>query len=356
MKEKIESVLAEIIEPDSGGNLTAAKIASVNCAADKIEIALRFPYPAATICAALEKEIAARLREANLPAANIQSKIEIFPRIVQGGTRRLPAVKNIIAVSSAKGGVGKSAVAVNLALGLMREGARVGMLDADIYGPSLPLMLGLRERPQSGKDGGITPLAAHGMQVMSLGFLVDEDQPAIWRGPMATRALVQLLEETRWENLDYLVLDMPPGTGDIQLTAAQKIPITGAVIITTPQQIAVADAQKGLAMFRKANIPVLGAVENMSGYACPCCGRETHIFGQGGAKAMCEKYGVPLLGELPLHPAIREDADGGKPTVIKTPDGELAARFRQIARRAAAQIAQKPRDFSNIIPQIVPEK
>ena len=352
MKEKIESVLARIIEPDSGAGLIASNIAAVG---DNGEITLRFSYPAAVVAAALQKEIAARLQDAGLPPAPIRRDINILPRAVQGGARRLPSVKNIIAVGSAKGGVGKSAVAANMALALALEGARVGILDADIYGPSIPVMLGVCRRPEGGKDGGIMPLEAHGLQVMSLGFLTGEGQPAIWRGPMASRALVQLLEETRWDNLDYLILDMPPGTGDIQLTAAQKMPLTGAVVITTPQEIALADAQKGIAMFIKAGIPVLGVVENMALYKCPQCGEKTHLFGHGGGKILCEKNNVPLLGELPLHISIREDADSGAPTAAKNPDGEITAIFRQIARRSAAEIAKKPRDFSATIPPVVSE-
>ena len=352
LKENIESVLARITEPDSGAGLISAKIAEV--AADG-EITLRFSYPAKTAAAELERQIGARLGEAGLPA-RVRVLAEVVARAPQSGARRLPQVKNIIAVGSAKGGVGKSAVAANTALSLAAEGARVGILDADIYGPSVPTMLGVCRRPQGGKGGGILPLEAHGLQVMSLGFLTEKGAPAVWRGPMASRALVQLLEETRWDNLDYLILDMPPGTGDIQLTAAQKTPLTGAVVVTTPQEIALADAQKGLAMFRKAGVHILGAVENMSFYECPQCGGKSHLFGEGGGKKLCEENGVRFLGGLPLHISIREDADGGTPTAVKTPDGEIAAAFRKIARLAAAEAAKRPRDFSAVIPPVVAEK
>ena len=347
MREKIQTVAASALAGEG--------FAPVNVAPSEngAEIVLQFPYPARSIFADAMRIVAAAIQNAGLPPIPARCEIRIHPHIVQGGIRRLPQVKNIIAVSSAKGGVGKSATAVNLALALAAEGARAGILDADIYGPSLPVMLGIRDKPQGGENGGIVPIAAHGLQAMSVGFLTGEDQPAVWRGPMATRALTQLLTETLWENLDYLILDMPPGTGDIQLTTAQKTPVTGAIVITTPQDLALADARRGLVMFNKVSIPVLGVVENMGVYFCPHCKNESHIFGIGGAKKMCAQYEVPLLGELPLAPEIREDADSGTPTVIKNPDGEVAARYRQIARNAAARIAQKPRDYSASIPPVV---
>lgn len=336
--------------------LAARGLAPVKAAfADDGAIVLEFPYPAKGAFAEAEECVADALQNAGLPPVAVRCEIKIQPHGVQSGIRRLPQVKNIIAVSSAKGGVGKSATAVNLALALSLDGARAGVLDADIYGPSLPVMLGIRERPQ-GEDGGIRPIAAHGLQAMSVGFLTGEDQPAVWRGPMATRALTQLLTETRWDNLDYLVLDMPPGTGDIQLTAAQKIPITGAVVVTTPQDIALSDARRGLVMFQKVGVPVLGVVENMGAYICPHCGEESHIFGDGGARKMCAQYNATLLGELPLSAEIRADADSGCPTVAKNPDGEIAARYRKIARAVAMQIAQKPRDYSGAIPPVVAGK
>lgn len=351
-REKIREIAAAVVDENGFAPVKIALSEDENAA----HLSLQFPYPAESIFADAKRQITAALENAGLPPVSVRCEIRIHPHIVQGGVRRIPQIKNIIAVASGKGGVGKSATAVNLALALSAEGARAGILDADIYGPSLPVMLGIRQKPQGGEDGGILPLVAHGVQAMSIGFLTDEDQPAIWRGPMATRALSQLLQETRWDNLDYLILDMPPGTGDIQLTAAQKMPITGAIVITTPQDLALSDAQRGLVMFRKVSIPVLGIVENMGVYLCPHCGKAEHIFGGGGAKKMCEKYETKLLGELPLSLSIRADADAGTPTVMKNPDGEIALQYRKIARAAAAEIAKKPRDHSAAIPQVVAEK
>ena len=262
---------------------------------------------------------------------------KVVSHAVQRGVKLVPGIKNIIAVASGKGGVGKSTTAVNLALALAAEGATVGMLDADIYGPSQPMMLGIAGRPES-KDGkSLEPMEGHGLQAMSIGFLIDIDTPMVWRGPMVTQALEQLLKDTRWRELDYLVVDLPPGTGDIQLTLAQKVPVTGAVIVTTPQDIALIDARKGLKMFEKVGIPILGIVENMSIHICPKCGHESHIFGAGGAARMCKDYGTELLGQLPLDDSIREQADSGKPTVVSDPDGKIAAIYKQIARRCAVQ-------------------
>ena len=252
-----------------------------------------------------------------------------------------------------KGGVGKSTTAANIALALAQEGGAVGILDADIYGPSLPVMLGVYRRPQGGDTGGIAPVMSHGIALMSIGFMVGEDQPMVWRGPMATRALVQLLRETHWGNLDYLILDMPTGTGDIQLTIAQQIPVTGAIVVTTPQELAVSDARRGLVMFGKVSIPVLGVVENMGVHHCPHCGHDSHIFGSGGAQKMCARYDVELLGELPLDAAIRDAADGGAPSVVSAPDGDIAKRYRRIAVRAAVKIAEKSKDHSAAFPKIV---
>jgi ATP-binding protein involved in chromosome partitioning len=273
---------------------------------------------------------------------------------VQGALTPIPSVRNIVAVASGKGGVGKSTVAVNLALALAAEGASVGILDADIYGPSQPLMLGLQgQRPQSSDGKSLEPMVAHGIQAMSIGFLIDLDQPMVWRGPMVTQALEQLLRDTRWRDLDYLVVDMPPGTGDIQLTLAQKVPVTGAVIVTTPQDIALLDARKGLKMFEKVNIPILGIVENMAVHICSQCGHEEHIFGAGGGQRMAAEYGVTLLGSLPLDLRIREQADSGNPTVVADPGSRAAEVYREIARKAAAKIAEKQQDYSAAFPKIV---
>jgi ATP-binding protein involved in chromosome partitioning len=268
----------------------------------------------------------------------------------------LPGVKNIIAVASGKGGVGKSTVAANLALAWAAQGARVGVLDADIYGPSQPLMLGLTGQRPSAPDGKhIKPLAAHGVVAMSIGFLIDPEQPMVWRGPMVTQALTQLLSDTEWGELDYLVVDMPPGTGDIQLTLAQRVPVAGAVIVTTPQDIALADARKGLAMFEKVAVPVLGIIENMSIHICSNCGHAEHIFGSGGGARMAAQAGVRLLGELPLDARIREDADGGRPTVVAEPESARARLYFETARRTAAVLARRSRDRSIVFPTIVVE-
>ncbi len=262
-------------------------------------------------------------------------------------------MKNIIAVASGKGGVGKSTTAVNLALALAAEGASVGMLDADIYGPSQPTMLGITGRPESRDGKRLEPLEGHGIQAMSIGFLIDVETPMVWRGPMVTQALEQLLNETNWRDIDYLVVDLPPGTGDIQLTLAQKVPVTGAIIVTTPQDIALMDARKGLKMFEKVNIPILGIVENMSLHICSKCGHEEHVFGSGGGSRMSKDYAVDLLGSLPLDISIREQADSGKPTVVANPDGRVAEIYRQIARRVAVKIAEKQQDHSAVFPKIV---
>jgi ATP-binding protein involved in chromosome partitioning len=277
----------------------------------------------------------------------------IVSRAVQGGLKPLAAVKNIIAVASGKGGVGKSTTAVNLALALAAEGARAGVLDADIYGPSQPRMLGLSGRPETRDGKTLEPMEHYGLQAMSIGFLIDEEQPMVWRGPMVTQALTQLLNETNWHALDYLVVDLPPGTGDIQLTLAQKVPVTGAIIVTTPQDIALLDARKGLKMFEKVNVPVLGIVENMSTHICSNCGFEEHIFGSGGGEQMAKDYKVDLLGSLPLDIRIREQADGGKPTVAAEPESAIAQAYREIARKAAAKLARKAKDFSGRFPKIV---
>jgi ATP-binding protein involved in chromosome partitioning len=272
---------------------------------------------------------------------------------VQRGVKLVAGIKNIIAVASGKGGVGKSTTAVNLALALAAEGATVGMLDADIYGPSQPTMLGITGRPTS-KDGKtMEPMIGHGLQAMSVGFLIDMDTPMVWRGPMVTQALEQLLTETRWSDLDYLVVDLPPGTGDIQLTLAQKVPVTGAVIVTTPQDIALLDARKGLKMFEKVGIPIIGIVENMAVHICSKCGHAEHIFGEGGGERMCKEYKVDFLGALPLDIAIREQADSGKPTVVSDPDGQVAQIYKQIARKVAAAIAKQSQDRTALFPKIV---
>ncbi|WP_018863766.1 MULTISPECIES: iron-sulfur cluster carrier protein ApbC [Thioalkalivibrio] len=288
-----------------------------------------------------------------LESSEVTIGTKVTAHAVQKSLKPMPGIKNIIAVASGKGGVGKSTTAVNLALGLAAEGAQVGILDADIYGPSQPRMLGIKDRPES-KDGkSMEPLERHGVQAMSIGFLIEEDTPMIWRGPMVTQALEQLLNETNWKDLDYLVIDLPPGTGDIQLTLSQKIPVSGAVIVTTPQDIALLDARKGLRMFEKVEVPVLGIIENMSIHICSKCGHEEHIFGQGGAEGMAEEYGVDMLGALPLDIHIREQADGGEPTVVAAPDSRIAEIYREIARRTGAKLAEQAKDYSSKFPNIV---
>jgi ATP-binding protein involved in chromosome partitioning len=272
---------------------------------------------------------------------------------VQRGVKLIPEVKNIIAVASGKGGVGKSTTAVNLALALAAEGASVGMLDADIYGPSQPTMLGITGRPESRDGKTLEPMIGHGVQAISIGFMIDVDTPMVWRGPMVTQALEQLLKDTRWQGVDYLVVDLPPGTGDIQLTLAQKVPVTGAVIVTTPQDIALIDARKGLKMFEKVGIPIIGIVENMSTHICSNCGHEEHIFGAGGAEKMCKDFNAEFLGALPLDIRIREQTDSGKPTVVADPDGRSAEIYRRIARRIAVKISEQAKDMTSKFPNIV---
>ena len=284
-------------------------------------------------------------------SVNVYSKI--VSHTVQRGVKLLPDVKNIIAVASGKGGVGKSTTAVNLALALAAEGASVAILDADIYGPSQPQMLGITGRPESADGKTLEPMEAHGLQAMSMGFLIDVETPMVWRGPMVTQALQQLLNETNWKDVDYLVVDLPPGTGDIQLTLAQQVPVTGAVIVTTPQDIALLDARKGLKMFEKVGIPILGIVENMSIHICSNCGHEEFIFGSGGAERMARDYEVEMLGALPLDIRIREETDSGKPTVVAEPESRIAEIYRDIARKVAVRIAERAKDMSSKFPNIV---
>jgi len=271
---------------------------------------------------------------------------------VQRGVQLLPGVKNIVAVASGKGGVGKSTTAANLALALAAEGAKVGVLDADIYGPSQPTMLGIQGRPDSVDGKIMEPMQSHGLQIMSIGFLVEPDQAMIWRGPMATQALEQLLRQTRWHDLDYLIVDMPPGTGDIQLTLSQRVPLTGAVIVTTPQDIALIDAKKGLKMFEKVGVPILGIVENMAVHICTNCGHAEHIFGADGGRAMAAQYGVDYLGALPLAMSIRQQSDDGAPSVVAEPDGEIAGLYKTLARKVAIKIASQAKDYSAKFPTI----
>ncbi|NNJ64953.1 MAG: iron-sulfur cluster carrier protein ApbC, partial [Xanthomonadales bacterium] len=289
--------------------------------------------------------------DARIAHAAVSLDWKVVSHAVQGELKPLEQIRNIVAVASGKGGVGKSATAVNVALGLRADGARVGVLDADIYGPSMPRMLGVSGPPET-EGNRIVPQRAHGLQVMSIGFMVEEDTPMIWRGPMVTSALQQLLSETNWASLDYLVIDLPPGTGDIQLTLAQQVPVSGCLIVTTPQDIALLDARKAVQMFRKVNMSVLGVVENMSTHICGQCGHEEPIFGSGGGESMAQQYDVPLLGQLPLDLRIREDLDQGMPTVVADPDSEITTRYREVARKLAARLAMTPRSLALNLPQI----
>ncbi|MDC7696442.1 iron-sulfur cluster carrier protein ApbC [Vogesella indigofera] len=349
----ILDAIADLIDEDTHKPYRKGVSVQQNDAAH-LNVRVALPYPAKSRFAA----IAELFRERLAPLAgerklSIDVVSEITSHSVQRGVPLLPGVKNIIAVSSGKGGVGKSTTAANLALALAAEGASVGILDADIYGPSQPLMMGLQGQKPEVIEGKLVPLPAHGVQTMSIGYLVDEDQAMVWRGPMVSQALQQLLNDTLWNELDYLVIDMPPGTGDIQLTLSQKVPVTGAIIVTTPQDIALLDAKKGLKMFEKVGVPILGIVENMAMHVCSNCGHEEHIFGHGGADKMSAQYGVDVLGSLPLDLGIRLATDDGCPTVAAAPDSALAARYQQIARKVAVKVGDKARDFSGKFPKIV---
>jgi len=351
----IQTRLRALTDPNTGKDFVSGKaVKKIQVGAGDIVVDIQLAYPAKTQHEILRKLIAEDI--AKLPGAprvTVNMSQRITSHSVQRGVKLIPGVKNIIAVASGKGGVGKSTTAVNLALALVAEGANVGVLDADIYGPSQPMMLGLAGRPES-KDGKtLEPLEAYGLQAMSIGFLIDADTPMVWRGPMVTQALEQLLKDTNWRDLDYMIVDMPPGTGDIQLTLAQKVPVTGAVIVTTPQDIALIDARKGLKMFEKVGVPIVGIVENMSTHICSKCGHAEAIFGEGGAMKMCADYKVPFLGGLPLDMKIRQQTDAGRPTVIADPDGPVAQAYREIARKTAVFVAQKAEDFSAKFPSIV---
>jgi ATP-binding protein involved in chromosome partitioning len=322
-----------------------------------LSIAVRLPFPAARYGSELRANLEAQLRALSwVDKIDIQVEWRVSAPLSQRNLPPVKQIKNIIAVASGKGGVGKSTTAVNLALALAFDGATVGLLDADIYGPSQPRMMGLAgEKPTTLDGKTLQPPSGFGVKLMSIGLLIDEEQPMVWRGPMVTQALNQLLFDCEWGELDYLVVDMPPGTGDIQLTLAQRVPVSGAVIVTTPQDIALLDARKGLKMFQKVNVPVLGVVENMSTHLCTRCGHEEHIFGAGGGKRMADQYGVDLLAELPLDIRIREQADGGKPTVVAEPDGKLARAYIDMARKIAAQLALQGAQSKTAFPEIVIE-
>ena len=351
----IQSTLALSIDPNTGKDFVSAKsIKNIQIKGNDVSLDVVLGYPAKSQLEVIRQQVTTALQGiAGIGSITVNVGSRIVAHSVQRGVNLLPNVKNVIAVASGKGGVGKSTTAANLALALAAEGATVGLLDADIYGPSQPQMLGISGRPDSSDGKSIEPMRAHGIQAMSIGFLVDTDTPMVWRGPMVTGALEQLLRDTRWQDLDYLVIDLPPGTGDIQLTLAQKIPVTGAIIVTTPQDIALLDARKGLKMFEKVGIPILGIVENMSTHICSNCGHEEHIFGAGGGALMASDYKVDLLGSLPLDINIRMQADGGQPTVVAMPDSPIAHSYREIARKAASKIAIASLDHSAKFPNIV---
>jgi ATP-binding protein involved in chromosome partitioning len=353
--EAVKAALSQVIDPNTGKDLISSKSAR-NIQLDGADVTLdvELGYPARSQMEDILQSVIAAVRGmAGVGNIDVNIYSNIVAHSVQRGVKLLSNVKNIIAVASGKGGVGKSTTAVNLALALAAEGAQVGILDADIYGPSQPMMMGISGRPESLDGKTMEPLENHGLQVSSIGFMIDPDQPMVWRGPMVTQALQQLLEQTNWRDLDYLVVDMPPGTGDIQLTLSQKVPVTGAVIVTTPQDIALLDARKGLKMFEKVGIPILGIVENMSVHVCSNCGHAEPIFGQGGGEKMCAEYGVDFLGALPLAMSIREQTDSGKPTVVADPDGPVAKIYKDIARRIAVKVAEKAKDMTSKFPNIV---
>ena len=353
--ESVQSALKNLVDPNTQIDFVTAKnVKNLRVENGDISLDLVLGYPAKSQFESIRKSVINALRA--LPGVknvNVNISSQIVTHAVQRGVKLLPGVKNIIAIASGKGGVGKSTTAVNLALALAAEGAQVGILDADIYGPSQPMMLGITGRPDSLEENTIEPMEAYDLQASSIGFLIDDDAPMVWRGPMVTSALEQLLRQTRWRDLDYLIVDMPPGTGDIQLTLAQKVPVTGSVIVTTPQDIALLDARKGLKMFEKVGVPIIGIIENMSTYVCTKCGHEEHVFGTGGGEKMCKEYGVDFLGSLPLNLSIREQADAGRPTVVADPDGAISAIYKGIARQVAIRVAALSKDMSSKFPNIV---
>ena len=352
--QTVLQALQTVLDPNTGKDFVSTKcIKNLQVQDDDVSFDVELGYPAKSQLPAMRKGLIAAAK--SVPgvqnvSVNIQTKV--LAHAVQRGVQLMPNVKNIIAVASGKGGVGKSTTTVNLALALAAEGARVGILDADIYGPSQPMMMGIEGRPDSIDGKNMEPLENYGVQVISIGFLIDKDEAMIWRGPMATQALEQLLRQTNWKDLDYLLVDMPPGTGDIQLTLSQRVPMTGAVIVTTPQDIALLDARKGIKMFEKVGVPILGIVENMAVYCCPNCGHTEHIFGAEGGKKMAAEYGMDFLGELPLNMSIRVQADSGRPTVVADPEGEIATLYKTVARQVAIKIAAKAKDYSSKFPSI----
>ena len=356
--DQLLQALAAVIDPNTGKGFVASKaIKNLKIDGTAVTFELELAYPAKSQHAEFEQALTAVASAIEgVGSVSVTTSTQVASHSVQRGVQLLPGVKNIIAVASGKGGVGKSTTAVNLALALAAEGASVGLLDADIYGPSIPMMMGIAGKPESVDGKSMMPMLGHGLQVMSIGFLVEPDQAMIWRGPMATQALDQLLRQTAWEDLDYLIVDMPPGTGDIQLTLSQRVPLTGAVIVTTPQDIALLDAKKGIKMFEKVGVPILGIVENMAVHVCANCGHIEHIFGEDGGKKMAVSYQMDYLGGLPLDMQIRLQADGGTPTVVADPQGTVAGLYKAIARKLAVSVAAKAKDFSSKFPSITISK
>jgi ATP-binding protein involved in chromosome partitioning len=353
-QEQLLSALSAVTDPNTGKDFVSTKqLKNITVDGGSVSFDVELGYPAKSQLPQLRSNlIAAAKSVAGVENVSVNITTKVVSHSVQRGVQLMPNVKNIIAVASGKGGVGKSTTAVNLALALAAEGAQVGLLDADIYGPSQPMMMGIDQRPESDDGQTMEPLENYGVQVMSIGFLVNQDEAMIWRGPMATQALEQLLRQTNWRDLDYLIVDLPPGTGDIQLTLSQRVPMTGAVIVTTPQDIALLDAKKGIKMFEKVGVPILGIVENMAVHVCSNCGHAEHIFGEGGGQRLATQYGTDYLGGLPLDINIRLQADSGKPTVVADPDGEVAAIYKAVARQMAIKIAGKAKDFSSKFPSI----
>jgi len=354
-RERIENILKTVVDSNLGRDLiSAGALKQLDVGADRINVSLLLGYPCNGYKEALITQVrSALVEQTGITNIHVEVNFKITSHVVQKGVKTLDNIKNTIAVASGKGGVGKSTTAVNLALALRAEGANVGILDADIYGPSQPRMLGCGRKPESTDGKSLEPNVSYEIQSMSIGYLIDEETPMIWRGPMVTSALEQLLNDTNWHDLDYLVIDLPPGTGDIQLTLCQKVPVSGALIVTTPQDIALLDARKGLKMFEKVGVPVLGIIENMSTHICSQCGHEEPIFGKGGGAQMAKQYGIELLGALPLDITIREGADNGKPTVVMAPESHIAGIYREIARKTAAQLSLRAKDYSSKFPKIV---
>jgi ATP-binding protein involved in chromosome partitioning len=353
-QQALLNALQAVTDPNTGLDFVSSKaVRNLQINEGDVSFEVELGYPAKSQIPALRRALIAAAKAVpgvDNVSANLTVKIQAHA--VQRGVQLMPNVKNIIAVASGKGGVGKSTTAVNLALALAAEGASVGILDADIYGPSQPTMMGVQRRPESSDGKTMDPLENYGVQVISIGFLIDRDEAMIWRGPMATQALEQLLRQTNWRDLDYLIVDMPPGTGDIQLTLSQRVPLTGAVIVTTPQDIALIDARKGIKMFEKVGVPILGIVENMAVHVCQNCGHVEHIFGADGGKKMAVEFEMDYLGALPLNMSIRVQADSGMPSVVADPDGEIAGLYKTVARQVAIKVAAKAKDFSSKFPTI----